>query len=571
MTAFTRAFTDWPVLQEAWQLGMMANVDIALARHLLDGVRSEQESTAAFLCHLFLASRCGHLCVDTNTTPATPHMEEVWAAIDVVPTSFRIQLETLILQGIASLPENLFAEAEISNSVLKPIVHWHGCYYLHCHWISETRLINAWRRHEQLSPTLKVSPEDFHAALAEPQNAGRLLPEQAMASAKVAHNTLSLITGGPGTGKTHTAGILLSALWRTLSSDQKQSANFAIAAPTGKAAAQLQHSLNRSSANAEFPPLSASTLHSLLGITQERTRIASAPLLPYDLLMVDESSMIDTALMDSLLNALKPGARLILLGDHWQLPPVQAGAPFAELIRYRSQMSSIEHQPSLLQRCLRAELREIVEFATAVRNGNIDDVWAALRATGPLCWRPLPSSTHYSSALDELAEQLSAHTPQQWRLLSPLRQGPWGVDALNALLHRRIQRQDATRPIPILLTANHHHLQLYNGEVGILHYGEAIFNQRADGTTRKVPVSLLPAYEYGYCLSVHKSQGSECDHVRIILPPGSHMMGRELLYTAVTRARCSIEIWCDPETLTKTLARPTVRISNTAKRLQLSS
>ncbi len=162
---------------------------------------------------------------------------------------------------------------------------------------------------------------------------------------------------------------------------------------------------------------------------------------------------------------------------------------------------------------------------------------------------------------------------QRFRILTPLRKGPYGVETLNRTLVRHyLSKTDQWFVAPIMLVNNDYRLELWNGEVGILvrrkseHIQEgdfAIFPKRG-----KVPALLLPKYEYAYCLSVHKSQGSEFDHVLLLMPEGSEVFGRELLYTAATRARKKLEVWGSDEVLEKTINTQSHRLSGISHRFK---
>jgi len=227
--------------------------------------------------------------------------------------------------------------------------------------------------------------------------------------------------------------------------------------------------------------------------------------------------MIDAGMMARLFAAVKTGARLVLLGDAEQLPPVEAGGLFVDLTRHEN----VCH----LTRCLRTELQEIVSMAEAVKRGEI------------IPTKPLPS-------LKELVKM-------EGTILTPLRRGPYGADALN----RRCAAA-RTGPVPILITVNDRKLGLFNGDVGTLEGECARFSEG-----REISKSLLPAYEYAYVLSVHKSQGSEYDAVSILLPPGSERFGREMLYTAITRGRKKVDVYGDPSVVEAIVAKKTPRLS----------
>jgi exodeoxyribonuclease V alpha subunit len=164
----------------------------------------------------------------------------------------------------------------------------------------------------------------------------------------------------------------------------------------------------------------------------------------------------------------------------------------------------------------------------------------------------------------------------RFRILSPLRKGPHGVEAINELFLKK-----PSHAAPIILTKNDRGLELFNGETGVLirkdlskpHFQEgdyAIFPGDRPDAIKRVPAVLLPPFEYAYCLSVHKSQGSEFDHVLLMLLEGSENFGNQVLYTGVTRAKRKLEIWCSLATLKKTLSHKSQRLSGISERIALS-
>lgn len=312
------------------------------------------------------------------------------------------------------------------------------------------------------------------------------------------HSSLTVIAGGPGTGKTFTAKKIIEQI----PSDHK----IAIAAPTGKATERLRSKL----ATTMF----ASTLHKLLH---------NATLLPYDVLLVDEASMIDVEMMARLLSSIKPGAHLILLGDPNQLPPVEGGDPFAQMVDDK-RISSV-----ILTECRRTDHPEILALAEAVRIGDFEQTIELLQKN----LQPLPTPTELTNLLD----------PQSECILTPLRQGPHGSDALNALFHKT-----ATDPRPILITRNDPTLELFNGDQGFLE-GELAFFEGRD----PIPLHMLPPFGWRYVLSVHKSQGSEAPFVTLLLPEGSERFGRKMLYTAITRAQKKVRLFGETHLLQKCL------------------
>lgn len=306
------------------------------------------------------------------------------------------------------------------------------------------------------------------------------------------------------------------------------------------------------------------TLHSLLGINRYREQPKHGENHPIDadLIILDESSMVDVRLMAQLFSAVKEGAHLVLLGDPNQLPPVEAGSLFSDMIDLCDQKEKYSNLCVRLNKCLRAELEEIVAFSKMVQEGNSQAVLNLLdksKEGDPI--RLLALDKDDKALLDLLegrfrqTEEIFAVDYLKWfnryRVLSPIRKAKLGVDRINREMFERLDA-DA---VPIMIVRNHHRLGLFNGEVGVLfrrgqYKGQAFFNGRGceqayyneQLQVRCFPVSLLPQYEYAYCISVHKSQGSEFDTVMLVLPEGSEVFGREIFYTAVTRAKKALEI-----------------------------
>lgn len=393
--------------------------------------------------------------------------------------------------------------------------------------------------------------------------------EQKTALAHARVHPVSLLCGGPGTGKTFTAAQLIQAF---LAEDTEHKMRVAIAAPTGKAVAQLDAYLRRHIGSDKR--IRSGTCHALLGIKNEST----PPVLFADLLLVDECSMIDAAVFARLLASTLTGTRLILVGDPEQLPAVEAGSIFADLV----DSGMLPCAP--LQRSLRSDREEILSFAAAIRTADVAAVRQMLKGLRldlsvnlyEAFSGRFPSFFTHEPAMEELADG--------FRLLSCMRQGPFGVDAINALFAAQFLKEAKKKSvsgwwgIPILITRNDYGLQLFNGDTGVLvkrlspslsltessKEDYAVF----PALGRTVPALALPAYEWGYCLSVHKSQGSEYDEVVVLIPEGSHVFGREVLYTAVTRARRSIRLAGSLEDIELVIEKSARKISGLSARLK---
>lgn len=435
---------------------------------------------------------------------------------------------------------------------------------------------------------------------------------------------LAVITGGPGTGKTWTVARLIALV---LVGHPEH--RIALAAPTGKAANRMMESLRKavrddtallSVLDGLAMPGKATTLHALLGIGRHspHPRHDAANPLPADVVIVDEASMVDLPMMTRLFEALPEAARLVLLGDRDQLASVEAGGVLAELCRPQAPLLYGDRPGpvAVLQTNYRSTsainaLASVVNQGGALSPDLLDNDTVRHRVTSPVepaAWLT-PATAHYESMAGGLLDgapvtDLLKALPA-FQLLCALRDGPFGVTGLNARLEHRFGTREAAqsgRPyrregqawyagLPVMVTANDHERRLYNGDVGwVLPVREvdpdsanagqsawvvdtAAGELRAcfpGGTPRAVRFAQMPAFETAYALTVHKSQGSEYDHVVLVLPDDAAraaenpVLTRELLYTGITRAAQRLDIHAGEGVLAAMVARRTVRMSGLA-------
>jgi exodeoxyribonuclease V alpha subunit len=488
---------------------------------------------------------------------------------------------------------------------------------------------------------------------------------QARAAALALVQSLLLITGGPGTGKTTTIARLLLLLIAQADADGT-ALRIALAAPTGRAADRMSESLHAAVANLEALPAlqpnwlaalprQASTLHRLLGSRPGSPQFqhhAGQPL-PFDVIVVDEASMVDMPLMSKLVDAVADGARLILLGDRDQLPSVEAGdvlaaigdaagdgdtlpealasllVPLLPVVARRSDVSRETTQPiddhpeqsdmfgsesagsiathvaptaapamersplfghrvQLLRGYRQSAELDLSPLAHVVREGDADAALDHLRggrlqgvhfheeAASPLVsdarnlllahWRALAAETEPAAAL-AAADRL--------RLLTALREGPQGASTLNAQIEEALagaQRETYFHGRLLLVTENSYRHGLFNGDVGIcLRQADgniAVFFPGGGQDVRAFHPAALPAHASAFALTVHKAQGSEFDQAWIVLPQqDARTLTRELLYTALTRARDQVHLFAREDILRTLLARKAQRVTGLTGRL----
>lgn len=482
--------------------------------------------------------------------------------------------------------------------------------YLHRYWHYETRLAEALLRMAQPVPNIDDArlAEHLHRLFPEPGN-DEELDRQALAAVLGVTRRLAIVSGGPGTGKTTTV-LKLIALAQQLDPDL----TVALAAPTGKAAGRLAEVVAGSQVSTEVRerlPDEPQTLHRLLGYNPARQTIRhnAANPLPYDLVVVDEASMVDLGLMARLVDALASEARLVLVGDRDQLASVEAGAVLGDICgvangfdgldakrlekllgapvpKADGNVSPISASIALLKHNYRFGEGAIGRFADAVIGGDTNDALAAA-AEGELVWRPLTGERLLAETLARVADEcfrpvLDAGSPEEalgrfnrFRLLAAERRGVFGVEGLNARIESLlgVHAVDAWYPgRPVLITENDYELGLYNGDFGLAWPNEndrlMVWVAVTDGTLRAISPARLPAHETCYAMTVHKAQGSEFDRIALVLPPReSAVVTRELLYTAVTRARKNVEIWATETALFSAIGRRIRRASGLAARV----
>lgn len=402
------------------------------------------------------------------------------------------------------------------------------------------------------------------ALFAVPPAPDSLSLEQKEAFTKLLSVPFGLLTGGPGTGKTHTAAAIAAAFLAA----SGEEARVCLLAPSGKAASRLRETLVKAGVPASR--MRCSTLHEALRMTPDRE--GDPVLLFEDLILVDECSMIDLRVFAKLLLSPSPRSHLLLMGDPDQLPAVEVGSLFSDLV----ELGKLGALPlAHLSCCLRAEAKELIELAEAIREER-SDLFAQLVQRHQT---PLGFDASFSEATYERLWQRVVHEfptcESSWdgrfpfRLLSCLKVGPLGVDRLNQFLAQRffeLTPEGSCCPMPILATRALRPYGIASGEEGVLY--------RSKGGKERVRfhegefLSVSPScYEIAYALSVHKSQGSEFERLLFLMPKGSELFGKEILYTAVTRAKKSIEIDGSLELITAALSKRMRRESGIVERL----
>ena len=447
---------------------------------------------------------------------------------------------------------------------------------------------------------------------------------QKVAAFVAVRKKLAVISGGPGTGKTTTIAEILALLLEMEETDRRL--RIALTAPTGKAAARLQEAIKKAKSRLNCAeslkqaiPEEASTIHRLLGAMPGSAyfRHNEKNLLPVDVVVVDEASMVDLALMSKLVQALSLKARLILLGDKDQLASVEAGAILGDICdtghshrysqRFTEQLktatgyeissgSKQDGQAAIadcivqLQKSYRFETGSGIEvLSRTVNEGDGESAVSLLKGDqhADIDWQRLPPPQTLSGLLKDrvvagFRGYLDCQDPpevfemfERIRILCAVREGPFGVTTLNRLVERSLADLKLIEPRktwyagrPVLIKTNNYNLGLFNGDVGITlpdrdsRDSLRVYFPAADGSFRKFHPLRLPDHETVFAMTVHKSQGSEFNDVLLILPDRDvPVLTRELIYTAITRAKARIEIWGNEDIFKTAVSRRIVRMS----------
>lgn len=554
------------------------------------------------------ATRQGHTCLPLSTVPA--ELREAGLEPDAYADTERLRA-VLLASGMVGQP----------GSGCPLILDDCGRVYLLRYFREEQAVAQALlARVQGLEQIDQVRARQLLLELFPPQDGGQAAIDwQQTAAALALLKRFVVITGGPGSGKTYTVARILAIMLGLAARKMR----IGLAAPTGKAALRLQESIHLAKQSlpaglAALVPEQAQTLHRLLRFQpgQQQFLHHGGNPLHLDLLIVDEASMVDISLMASLLNALPESCRLILLGDRDQLASVEAGnllgdicglgevcwssalcQQLEELTDYQyvcpESGQAIDDSLVVLQQSYRfAQESGIARFAQAVTKDNPaalaavferpeDDarvfevagsaMLAALATQITQMYAPIFTATNPKEAL----QLFSAH-----RILCALREGAAGVEGINALAEQQFRQsgrlavdQRIYPGLPLMILHNDYTVGLFNGDTGIFWSdGQGAIMAwfwHESGEVRAVPTASLPAWQPAFAMTVHKAQGSEFEHVALVLPQEDKpILTAELLYTAVTRARKTLTVFARREVLHQAMLRRVIRHSGLAGHLR---
>jgi exodeoxyribonuclease V alpha subunit len=562
-TGLLRSFNDAGVLEPS---------DVLVAQRLTALVDEPDERVALALALAVRALRGGSVCLDLRSVESQINIVGLpWPDLDG-------WLRAVAASALVGSPPVLRLDGDLL--------------YLDRYWREERQVA------DDLLSMLTSQPSGAVPGI------DRVFPtgyeEQRQAAEIALSQGLTVLTGGPGTGKTTTVARLLALFAEQAALSGKAALRIALAAPTGKAAARLQEAVQLEVDNLHtvdrqrLAGLRATTLHRLLGSrpdSSSRFRHHRGNRLPHDVIVVDETSMVSLTMMARLLDAVRLQTRLLLVGDPDQLASVEAGAVLADLVdglgaRDDARITALQTSHRFGE--------SIGALAFAVRAGDADRVIDVLGAGGEhIEWLDTQNPT------DQLRELLVSQalrlreaaviddgggalaTLGEHRLLCAHRRGRFGVQHWNRQVERWLT-EETGEPIwsswysgrPVLVTANDYGLGLYNGDTGVTVLRDG--GLRAVIAGGKQPLefatSRLSDVETMHAMTIHKSQGSQADEVTVLLPPeDSRLLTRELLYTAVTRARSRVRVVGSEASVRAAIARRVVRASGLGSRVAVAA
>jgi exodeoxyribonuclease V alpha subunit len=585
----------------------------ALELHFADLVArlSDRRCIELDLAALLVSRQCaaGHICLPLHEVAEKP-LPAVYGGLERAP-----EADDWIEKLRAS--DAVGAPGEFSPLILDE----KGRLYLRRYWEYEKKLADIIKsRMNAARPIVNVKRLR--------QGLERLFPNtketnwQKVAAFTAVMSNFCVITGGPGTGKTRTVAAILALLLEQAGNERFR---ITLAAPSGKASARLKESVQNAKAMLNcadeikaLMPTDATTIHRLLGFIRDSPYFRhdeNHPLIT-DVVIVDEASMVDLALMSKLFQAVPENARIILLGDKDQLTSVEAGyvlgdicntgaviqiskefgrlytASTGETLPVKMHPREKVMQDSVVELHRNYRFKSdggIFKLTRAINTGDVGTAFEVLRnkSHSDVSWRPLPAARYLPAAVRTKVtggyqQYLQTDDPaaavaklSEFQVLCALRNGPYGVGELNQLVEQSLAETGLLerggpwyRGRPIMITRNDYNLKLFNGDVGVVFPdaeagGEMrVFFAYADGVIRKFSPSRLPAHETAFAMTIHKSQGSEFGAVLLILPDeDAPILTRELIYTGLTRARDQVEIWSAESVLRGALAKRASRSS----------
>ena len=536
-------------LAELHSAGLFELLDVELARALggIAGSSSPEVELAIALTSRNV--RRGHSCFPIGKSPA-----EIWPQ----------ELERPGGLPDAAQWRDLIAKSRLSDG--GPIVlDDAGRLYLRRYWELERDIAWELARRASVRPMIAQDAPWLEASLGRLFGGAPDAPQRGAAANALRHS-VSLLCGGPGTGKTTTVAAIVALIIESRLRQSKEAPRVMLLAPTGKSAARLAEAVRRAKRGIETGqevleqiPEEATTVHRALGMRRDGLRFRRNADLPLeaDVIVLDEASMVDLGLMRQLLNATPRDATLLIVGDPDQLTSVEAGSVLRDLVTASAETRWSDRVTQLTETYRYDEMQPLGQLIAAIRQGDgarAEPLLGHSDATDVawICSAGLPAeldraAVHWSTVLSTRNPEEHFELRGRYVMLSPFRRGRVGTRRLGSAILDRIRLAQGSEPAvrPIIIEENSHALKVYNGDFAMLVGGDpsmATVHNEAEGF-REIAEARLPRYSDAFALSVHKAQGSEFDEVLLVLPEeDAPMLSRELLYTAVSRARSAVRL-----------------------------
>ncbi len=594
-------------LQPFVDAGVLGPAEVHLAGWVVRAAGPQHPHVVLAVAVAAWAAQHGHACADLDELARVVQAQHATVGDETEPVTLPWpdpaawcdSLTSLLASAVVRVVDGPDTDPQLDE---RPLVLHDRRVYLQRYWMDECAVAAALRSRAADVPVALHPQTEAALAVLLPALDGDQPNLQRRAADVVLRNRVAMIVGGPGTGKTYSVARLLAVL---LQEDPER--RVALAAPTGKAAARLQESIAAAlaepdvvaqvapEARAALAATVPTTVHRLLGPLgdrRQRFRHDADDPLPHDLVLVDETSMVSLPLLARLLDALRPEARLVLIGDPDQLESVELGAVLGDLVSAAFGPSGpmADRAVRLLRGHRYGGDTPIALLADAIRRGDATDALAQLRGGVVFHETVDPLAPAVLSAVEavvgpHLREQHAAaqagdadgalRASAAVRVLCAHRRGPFGVDTWNRLAEHWMFAGTGSGAAwfagrPLLATQNDPRLGLANGDTGVVVRIDgrlvAVFDT-ALGRQQFDPVQL-DGVQTAYAMTIHKSQGSEYPTVVVVLPPASSpLAGRELVYTGVTRAKSALHVVGSESALRAALANPAHRMTGLADAL----
>ncbi len=577
-----RARTAPGLLRAFNDIGVLAAADVHVAARLA-AITGETDQTIALATALAVrAPRLGHVFVDLAEIRETATVE----------SDEPVDLSTLpwpeVEAWLAALKASPLVAVGEDAPESRPLRLVGSALYLDRYWREEGQVADDLHALGGEQPVDEPTLADGLDRLFDANTLQRVAAETAV------RRRFAVVAGGPGTGKTTTVARIVALL-----AEQSDSPPLvALAAPTGKAAARLEEAVHAEAAKLDVTAsireallaLNASTLHRLLGWrpdSHSRFRHNRANRLPHDVVIVDETSMVSLSLMARLVEAVRPEARLVLVGDPGQLTSIEAGAVLGDIVRAGGDgvvvLSHVYRYGAGIDALAAAIRSDDGDAAMEALTAGYDDVhWlpvdvgdpAAADALAPVREGAVRAANAVIAAAREGDGAAALAALGTFRVLCAHRRGAYGVSVWTARIEGwlALERSRWYAGRPLLVTENDYGLRLYNGDTGVIVAtadGRPTAAFERQGEVVLFPPARLGAIDTVYAMTVHKSQGSQFGTAAVLLPPQtSQVLTRELLYTAVTRAQSRLILAGTEQTIRAAIARPVARASGLGQRLR---